>query len=304
MKIIIQTLLLMALTIFVMASCRTQRNSARDLVWLKSEAFQQWCRFTFHRDSGMVSSAQNSFLQHLLVSNDTSFFAAEYNQMILDDSTYAGKNFGRLDTFQRDSFGGKYFRGKVLAGSVQWVLCCPFNISGFGGDPFVFEITESNGKFNLTSWNAFYHGNYACCWHEPMDGFYKMGTWFFVNTCGTGSGFCSNTANLLFFPLSAPSDTLEKPKAIPVSFFQQFQQRELLEGKFQVRHDTIIGEYTYKLDSLRFSEEEKIIYFPMQKEAFQVLLKVDTVQRCIIMLNRKQIMDVKPGIWMFESEKY
>ena len=117
MKRIVQMLFLMAVIIFAMTNCRIKHNdmraAVRDSVWLKSEAFQQWCRFTFHQDSGFVSSAQNVFFQEIISKRDTTILYPEYVEMILTDPAYDEQNFSRIDTFARDSSGGKYYRGKV-----------------------------------------------------------------------------------------------------------------------------------------------------------------------------------------------
>ncbi len=274
---------------------------ARRHALAESEVFQQWCRFTFCQDSGFVTRAQSTFFQRLLAQRDSTIFVPEYNRLLLTDSRYDESNWARFDTFSRDSFGGKFYKGNAANGVQQWVICLPVT-STMDDDPYVFEIKNEKGKFKVASWDVFPHGNYACCWNEPMDGFYKIGRWFFVNSCGTGSGFCSSAAHLLFFPLSIPNDTLNRPTVIPQYYFQGYPDEEYLKSTCRVHGDTIFADYFFSRDSvIDLEDHEK--HIRLEEARFTALFKIDTARRCIQLLNRTDVLR-HPGVWMIESENY
>ncbi len=76
------------------------------------------------------------------------------------------------------------------------------------------EITPS-GK--LVRSERFFHGNYPCCWSNYYDGFRKYGKYYGMNTCGTGSGFCSD--HLYLFRQIRAQDSM---RSIPQSSFSAF----------------------------------------------------------------------------------
>ncbi|MFN5417271.1 MAG: hypothetical protein ACK5B9_09465 [Flavobacteriia bacterium] len=83
--------------------------------------------------------------------------------------------------------------GKFYRSGNEITLCFEeFNTKLFEFETHVIAefIVNEKGKAKFKSKTRYFHGNYPCCWNN-FDGFIKKGDYFFIKTCGTGSGFCA-----------------------------------------------------------------------------------------------------------------
>lgn len=256
--------------------------------WKESKPFQQWCRAVFRSDSGYVSTSQNAVFQQILLERDSSMFYGGYIEFLRADADSFEHKLASLDTFPRDSPGGKYFLA-TRGGQRHYVACLLIG-NDFGGYPYVFDISEKDGVFRLESWKDYQHGLHACCWHGNMSGFYRVGPWFLVNTCNTGSGYCANKAHLLFFPLLSKIDIVEEKAIIPLGSFQWFfekddQSVEGFEGKLIDGGDVLYCDYHNYLESSHGEEATVIV----RQSDFRAVFKVDTALRQVILLNKEDV---------------
>ncbi len=254
--------------------------------------YQKWCEQVFRADSGFVSSAREKELLLLICRHDTAVFQSPYREFLLE-------TMSAPDSVVYDS-SGKYYRGREIDGERQWVLCLVLN-AVTAELPFVIEFTERNGIFSLNSWGRYYHGNYGCCWENRWEEFAKLGPYFYVETCGTGTGFCSGTANFLTFPLSPNDDNEDTHPSIPLLWFQSYLLQEALEGRLSIRGDTIVADYTYKVDTLIENAAEEMIPHPVYDTRFTALFRFDPEQRKLTLLNRGAVLREERLKYFFED---
>ena len=90
----------------------------------------------------------------------------------------------------------------------------------------------------------FIHGNYPCCWDNYYEGFKKRGDYYYLKTCGTGSGYCGS--RIYLFRKIMPQD---KQNSIPESYHAFFgdEQSEILNSTMEWQDNYLIMHY--KLDS-------------------------------------------------------
>lgn len=292
----------------IAAGCLGLKTSRPD-PWRESKAFQQWCRFTFHSDSGYISGGQNGFLLQLTMRHAPEMFTPEYIQDLTDDSVFAEKNLVHLDTFPKDSSGGKFYRVQLPGNVTRWMLCALFP-SSFDAAPYVFEILEKDGVFSVNDLTMFVHGKYYCDESEAKDLLCKVGDWFFVNICDTGTAFCCCQANVLFFPFDVQGDSIPKTFPVPVCFFNGMldgtQTQGFISSQFYARGDTIFGTYHYQMDSTLFWNDPLIedVQKTVQQGHFTAVMKIDTANRTVKLLNEKEIRQIKGIGWVFEASSY
>jgi hypothetical protein len=81
---------------------------------------------------------------------------------------------------------GKYYQLDKDSG----YLACILNYSRDGGEHLsLFEI-DPGGFVKKTF--PYYYGTSHCCWSLVFDGFGRLGNYFFIRTCGTGTAFCGS----------------------------------------------------------------------------------------------------------------
>lgn len=200
-----------------------------------------------------------------------------------------------------EEISGKYFRS-TDKGLTKWVLCLNVYLDGWE-NPYIFEIQQRADKFTIASWGHYRHSSYACCWDGPMGGFYRLGPYFFVETCGRGSGFCAGEANILFFPLQRASIQADPP-GIPVSWFQSgVAWPEYLNSRFTVKNDTIVVNYEYELDSTIVLDRERDTFIPLEHYYFQALFKAEPVAHRLQLINRNTISQYKRAGILFDEFK-
>lgn len=97
---------------------------------------------------------------------------------------------------------GKYYK----LGKDSGYLACILDHAGDGSENLLlFEIDP--GGVVKKSFHYFY-GTCHCCWANAFDGFGKIGHYFFVRTCGTGTAMC--TSDLYLFK-TAQSQEEQQP---------------------------------------------------------------------------------------------
>lgn len=249
------------------------------------EAFRQWCREVYTADSGYVNSAQEYRLIRLICDADTSVFTAPYCEFFRSDTLHCSTPVAPDST-------GKYYRQLLPDGTIRWVLC--MQVALYWEVPYVFEIRQDGNRFTLAGWDVFPHGNYACCWHTPMSGFYKTGPYFLLETCNTGSAFCAGTAGVLFFPLAGSNDSMPESADIPVYFYQgQGRCNQYLSSQPMLAGDTLLVNYT-------FAQEDPETGDCRKQYSFSAFFKIDARNRTVVLLNREAILKYEEIAWFFE----
>ncbi|MBO9732497.1 MAG: hypothetical protein J7623_27895 [Chitinophaga sp.] len=81
---------------------------------------------------------------------------------------------------------GKYYR---LNDEVTY-LACILHYTGDGRENLL--LFETNSRGAVTKSFHYYYGVAHCCWMHAFDGFGRMGNYFFVRTCGTGTSMCTS----------------------------------------------------------------------------------------------------------------
>lgn len=65
-------------------------------------------------------------------------------------------------------------------------------------------LFETNPQGVVTKSFHYYYGEAHCCWVSTFDGFGRMGNYFFIRTCGTGTAMC--TSDLYLFKTASPQE--------------------------------------------------------------------------------------------------
>lgn len=270
---------------FAITACADPRPGAPSV----NEPFQQWCREVFIADSGYVNSAQECRLVRLICDADTTVFTAPYCEFFRSDTLPCA-------TPAIPDSTGKYYRQLLPDGTIRWVLC--IELALYWEIPYVFEIRQEGSHFTLAGWDVFPHGNYACCWRKPMSGFYKVGPYLLIETCGTGTAFCMGAANVLFFPLAGGNDSIPET-SIPVYMYDGTRgYDENLTSHQQIFGDTLVVNYSFE----RTSDEESLQSCdgcPKQYR-FRAVFKIDDQSRKVGLLNREMVRQYEELKWMFE----
>lgn len=79
------------------------------------------------------------------------------------------------------SYMGKYYKEK---GQNKYILYIEY----LSSSNYIFEIYPD---LNIIKYRDFASGNYNCCWGSDFDGFRKIGEFYSIRYCGTGSGYCA-----------------------------------------------------------------------------------------------------------------
>jgi hypothetical protein len=97
----------------------------------------------------------------------------------------------------------------------------------------------------------FFHGNYSCCWHNYYEGFNKIGDFFCIKTCVTGSGYCGT--HIYIFKEIKPQ---EKQNSIVQSYWSSFSGDGLsqnLNSTIEWNNDYLLMHY--ELEKGKFDEK-------------------------------------------------
>ncbi len=122
---------------------------------------------TFSSDSGFVTKQEGVRFLLSVIPADTS---RSFWKHVTDSDTI-----------------GRYYQQH---GSGHYVLC----LADYSG-VYDFEthlLFEVKADGTVLKAERYYHGNYPCCWNNAYEGFYKMGDFFVMTVCGTGSGYCGS----------------------------------------------------------------------------------------------------------------
>lgn len=261
--------------------------------WGRNGPFQQWCSAVFQADSGFINEPQGYQLQALVEEIDTAIFLVEHSNwdLPLQGPTVSFSPLERIT--------GKYYRDVKADGVIRWILCLNA-LTEVGEHPYILEIGQNEKDFSLVSWALYYHGMYDCCWHGPMRGFFRLGPYFFIKTCNTGSLFCAGKAHPLYFPQRNKEET--EPLAIPVSFWQRQGGRfgQSVESTWQLASDTLIVQYEYNLDTFE-DQEGPPCDDCLPHDRFTAFYKIDTVLQTVKLLNREAIMQHEEASSMFDE---
>ncbi|NUO00027.1 MAG: hypothetical protein HUU01_05360 [Saprospiraceae bacterium] len=86
----------------------------------------------------------------------------------------------------------------------------------------------------------FFHSNYSCCLDNYYEGFSKLGDYFGLITCGTGSGYCAGY--LYLFKEILPQDAQHSiPQWYWSSLGEQFQR---FSSTMELKKDNLVVHYT------------------------------------------------------------
>lgn len=207
-------------------SCKTERNTSCD------QRFDIKNSIDFSLDSGYIT--KKAGLPLLLFYGITDTTNSSWN-WIKDSDTIA--------KYYRDQQTGHYF-------------ICSFDCSNMFdfSTHIIFELNQ-NGK--LIKNERFFHGNYPCCWENHYNGFNRYGTFYGINICGTGSGYCAK--HLFLFKNLIPQDS---QKLIPIEYWSNSGEGEAqsLSSLMKIENNEILMHYKLEIglldDSLNFNINE------------------------------------------------
>lgn len=109
------------------------------------------------------------------------------NGVIRSESSYI--DFTRWDEVKESEVMAKYYKDKHVGRYMVYVdnKACPFP------DNMVLQVDIINKTIDR---KTFPSGNYNCCWQGQFDGFKKVGEYYYIRPCGTGSGYCAADIHL------------------------------------------------------------------------------------------------------------
>jgi hypothetical protein len=193
-------------------SCKTERNISCN------QKFNVKNIFDFSLDSGYIT--KNAGLKLLLIYGLTDTINSSWDLINASDT---------IAKYYKDQETGHYF-------------ICSIDYSNI----YNFEthvIFELNKIGELVKKERFFHGNYPCCWNNYFSGFNKYGTFYGINICGTGSGYCAKY--LLLFKNLIPQNS---QKLIPIEYWSNSGEGETQSlGSFMIIEKNEIWMH-YKLD--------------------------------------------------------
>lgn len=167
-------------------------------------------------DSGYITKKEG--LQFLLNHGLTDMTDSFWN-VSSDNDTIA--------KYYLDSLSGNYF-------------CCFIDLSS----KYTFEthlLIEINKLGNVLKSERYFHGNYSCCWKSYYEGFSRIGEYYCLKTCGTGSGYCSSY--LWIFKDILPQN---EQNAIPLNYWSTFSatgQSQNFTSTVEFKNKTLIMHY-------------------------------------------------------------
>jgi hypothetical protein len=103
-----------------------------------------------------------------------------------------------LKEIPESAYLGKYYKEKDQN---KYILY----IGYLSRSNFVFEIYPD---LNIIKYRDFASGNYNCCWDSDFDGFKKIGKFYSILYCGTGSGYCTGHVYIFKDLESVPENSI------------------------------------------------------------------------------------------------
>ena len=197
-----------------------------------------------------AKGASNKTKAILNLSSDSGFITKKIGHKFLVEASLSdtSKNW---DLLKSSDTIGKYYK----VGSTGNYFACLIDYS----DKYAFEthlLLELSPNGNLLKSERYIHGNYPCCWDNYYSGFGKMGNYFYIETCATGSGFCAS--ELYLFKNIKPQDSII---SVPNNCFISMTGTGL----------------SYKLNSrVEFKSEYLIMHYLLQKGIFDDQNKFQT----------------------------
>jgi hypothetical protein len=123
------------------------------------------CPNVFKRDSGFLRKKEA--LEILKIANHTLYDSIPFQEELKDIAEKA--------------YMGKYYKEKDQN---KYILYIQY----LSSSNYIFEIYPD---LNIIKYRDFPSGNYNCCWASDFDGFKKIGEFYSIRYCGTGSGYCA-----------------------------------------------------------------------------------------------------------------
>lgn len=121
-------------------------------------------------------------------------------------------------------------------------------------------ILEVNPKGEILKNERYTNGFYLCCWKNEFEGFTKLNDYYFLKTCGTGSGFCSS--EIYVFKEIIPQ---EKLNPILTSMFngmcESYKNKILsctLTSRIESKASSLVLHYKYNKGFITKSQKFKI----------------------------------------------
>jgi hypothetical protein len=133
---------------------------------------------------------------------------------------------------------GKYYR---ISATGNYIICfADYGKGIFSPTNLLLEL--NNKKTNIIKHVRYSHGTYPCCLNNISLNLNKIGDFYYINTCSTGSGFCSKSI-YLFKSVSAPNKLLCIPLEMNWFMYGNFQ----ILSSTMVLKDTILAvKYVYE----------------------------------------------------------
>lgn len=108
-------------------------------------------------------------------------------------------------------------------------------------EPEEYILIEMDSQRRQTDFARFSHGNHPCCLANLSEGLFRMGEFFSVAVCGTGSGYCGT----FLYVFKKVSD-FEGLNSIPSHYSSAFGSRggpEVLSSKMELHSDMMLAMY-------------------------------------------------------------
>jgi hypothetical protein len=193
-----------------------------------------------------VSNVQNK--ENLFFTADSGYINKPLAQQLLlklkdkDSINLTAGNYKENDTL------GKYYR---MSNGNYMAFINDFIHPQYEPSQLLGEFTPS-GK--LLKNDRCGNGMYLCCWKSSDDGFKKKGNYFYIKSCGTGSGYCSGHITL-FTSLNDYNTESILEQLWASMCVGEFACS--LTSAMEIKSDTVIMHYTLKKID-RMSEKTKL----------------------------------------------
>ncbi len=190
----------------------------------------------FVNDSGFVSIKNGEKFLLELNNNDSIDFG--YKKLDLNDTI------------------GKYYK-KENSKNYYLFLNDILNVK-FGPSQFILEV---DAEGNVIRSERFTNGFYLCCWNNKYDGFGKLKDYYFIRSCGTGSGFCSS--NIYLFKEILPQEKLNSitQEVFSSTCVGNVKHQPLscsVTSKIEVKPKSLVFHYKYEKGIITKSNKFKI----------------------------------------------
>ena len=213
-----------------------------------------WCNKILISESGQIASKDG--FDFLLLTN-------------LIDSTTNAWNY----ILENYSVIGKYFRKKEKN---AYILCIADYSLAFTTH-IVFHLKKENGIWEVQN-KRYYHGNYPCSWATTISGFGKIGNYFYIDICGTGSAVCRADRTIIC--------NINKDIVLPYyhSFFDvESNIAEGYECEMEADGNTITGEY-----SMIISQDSIINWDALKFDRYNFEIVYDISDSCTLEIVNNQ----------------